>query len=105
MSYNSIKTFHKGRLNILLSDIDVSWLNKYEKWLGAKGNKETTICVLFRILRSAYNCAEAAKCTRKSCYPFSDFKVSKFNVKTKKRSISKGDIQKTMMKDLSSEHE
>ena len=40
-SFNSLKVFTKGRLDIPFSDIDTSWLNKYEKWLRSKDNKET----------------------------------------------------------------
>lgn len=104
-SYNSLKVFNNGRLNILFSDIDISWLNKYERWLRAKGNKETTISLLFRTLRSAYNKAVEAKCARKTDYPFDEFKVSRFDVKTKKRAISKEYIKKIIGIDLSGEND
>ena len=102
-SYNSIKVFNKGRLNILFSDIDIHWLNRYEKWLRSKGNKETTMSLLFRTLRSAYNKAIEAKCARKADYPFDEYKISKFDVKTKKRAISKEDIKNIIGLDLSGE--
>lgn len=105
MSYNSIKSFSKGRLNILFADIDVNWLNKYEKWLRLKNNKETTMSLLFRTLRSSYNKALVAKCAVRTTYPFEEFKVSKFDVKTKKRAISKEDMLKIMQIDLSAEVE
>lgn len=91
-SYNSIKVFSKGRMNFLFTDIDLAWLIRYEKWLRSKGNKETTISLLFRTLRSAYNKAIEAKCTKKTNYPFGDFKVTKFDVSTSKRAISKDEI-------------
>lgn len=99
-SYNSIKVFNKGRMNLLFSDIDVAWLNKYENWLRAKGNKETTMSLLFRTLRSAYNKAVEAKCAKKTDYPFDQFKISRFDVKTKKRAISKNDILNIMKLNL-----
>ncbi|MEI7896928.1 MAG: site-specific integrase [bacterium] len=104
-SYNSIKVFNKGRLNILFSDVDVQWLNRYEKWLRLKENKETTMSLLFRTLRSAYNKAVEAKCARKSDYPFTDFKISKFDVKTQKRAVPKDIILKIMKLDLSDQKE
>ena len=104
-SYNSIKVFNKGRLNLLFSDIDVSWLNRYENWLRAKGNKETTMSLLFRTLRSAYNKAVEAKCARKTDYPFDEYKVSRFDVSTKKRAISKEDIKNIISLDLSGEND
>ena len=93
-SLNSIKTFAKGKLDIPFSDIDTIWLTKYEKWLRSKGNKETTISLLFRTLRSAYNKAINAKCARASDYPFNEFKINKFDTTTQKRAIAKTDVLK-----------
>jgi site-specific recombinase XerD len=105
MSYNSLKEFSKGRLNLLFADIDLAWLNRYEKWLRSKGNMETTISLLFRTLRSAYNKAIDERSARKTSYPFNDFKVSKFDVKTKKRAITKEGMLKIMGLDLTNESE
>lgn len=105
MSLNSIKTFSKGKVNFMFADIDLHWLNRYEKWLRAKGNMETSMSVLFRTLRSAYNKAIDAKCAPKSSYPFDEYKISKFDVKTKKRAITKVDMSNVMQVDLSSEVE
>ena len=96
-SYNSLKGFTKGKLDIPFSDIDITWLSKYENWLRKKGNKETTISILFRTLRSTYNKAIQSKCARKSDYPFNEFKISKFDTKTKKRAITKTDILKIIV--------
>ena len=54
-SLNSLKAFTNNKLNILFSDIDVDWLKRYEKWQRSNKNKETTISLQFRTLRSAYN--------------------------------------------------
>ena len=93
-SYNSINVFTNGNLEIPFSAIDVAWLNKYEKWLRSKGNKETTMSLMFRTLRSAYNKAIESKCARKSDYPFTDYRISKFDVSTEKRAIAKADVLK-----------
>ena len=93
-SYNSINVFTNGNLEIPCSAIDVAWLNKYEKWLRSKGNKETTMSLMFRTLRSAYNKAIESKCARKSDYPFNDYRISKFDVSTEKRAIAKADVLK-----------
>lgn len=93
-SFNSLKAFTKGKLDIPFSDIDTSWLNKYEKWLRSKDNKETTISLMFRTLRSTYNKAIKAKCARKSDYPFDDYKINKFDTTTQKRAIAKTDVLK-----------
>lgn len=93
-SFNSLKVFTKGKIDIPFSDIDTSWLNKYEKWLRSKDNKETTISLMFRTLRSTYNKAIKAKCARKSDYPFDEYKVNKFDTTTQKRAIAKTDVLK-----------
>ena len=93
-SYNSLMRFTNGRLEIPFATINVAWLEKYEKWLRTNGNKETTISLMFRTIRSAYNKAINAKCARKSDYPFDEYKISKFNVTTQKRAIAKTEILK-----------
>lgn len=102
-SYNSLLEFSKGRMNLQFADIDNNWLTRYEKWLRSKGNKETTISLRFRTLRSIYNKAIEAKCARRSDYPFDTYKVSKFDIKTRKRAITKEDILKIMHLDVSAE--
>ena len=93
-SYNSLKAFTNDKLDIPFSAIDIAWLNKYEKWLRSKGNEETTMSLMFRTLRSTYNKAIKAKCARKSEYPFDEFRISKFDVRTQKRAIAKTEVLK-----------
>ena len=93
-SLNSLLSFTKGKLDIHFSAIDVEWLKKYEKWLRARKNKETTISLQFRTLRSVYNKAIENKCARKSDYPFNEYKINKFNTRTPKRAIAKVDVLK-----------
>lgn len=91
-THNSVRTFCNGNLNIPFSSIDTDWLRRYEKWLRKKNNKDTTISIVFRTLRSLYNKAIAHHCARKSDYPFDDFKINKFDTTTPKRAITKTDI-------------
>lgn len=93
-SYNSLKVFANDKLDVPFSAIDVAWLNKYEKWLRSKGNKETTMSLLFRTLQSTYNKAIEDKCARKSDYPFNQYRISKFDVTTEKRAIAKTEVLK-----------
>lgn len=93
-SYNSLMRFTKGKLEIPFDIINVVWLEKYEKWLRENGNKETTISLMFRTLRSAYNKAINTNCARKSDYPFDKYKISKFDVTTQKRAIAKTEMLK-----------
>lgn len=89
---NSVLNFTNGRLNIPFCEIDVEWLNRYEKWLRSRKNKETTISILFRTIRSLYNKAIKQHYARKNDYPFDEYKINKFNTKTAKRAITKADI-------------
>ena len=93
-SYNSLLKFTKGKLDIPFCAIDIDWLKKYEKWMRSKNNRETTISLQFRTLRSAYNKAIQAKCARKSDYPFDDYKINKFDTSTQKRAIAKTEVLK-----------
>jgi len=95
-SLNCLKRFTGNKLEILFSDIDIAWLNRYEAWFRQRGCKETFMSVQFRTLRSAYNKAIAAKVTSSKSYPFTEYKVSKFNVKTKKRALNKEDVMKIL---------
>lgn len=100
-SLHSLQAFTHHKLNILFSDIDVSWLERYETWLRKNKNKDTTISLLFRTLRSAYNKAIKAKATSDKFYPFKEFSISKFNTTTKKRAINKECIMKIITADVS----
>ncbi len=103
-SYNLIKTFKKtDNLDFLFSEIDLNWLNEYEKWMVGHGKAETTMSLQFRTLRSAFNKAVEQNIAKREDYPFNSFKMSKFNTKTKKRSITKTEIKQIMNLNFDSE--
>lgn len=105
-SYNSIKTFKKvDKLDFLFSEINLAWLNEYEKFLISCDKAETTMSLLFRTLRSSFNKAIEQNLVRNEDYPFKSFKISKFNLKTRKRAITKEEIRKILELDLSDEKE
>lgn len=100
-SYCTLSRFTKNKLNISFSKIDVDFLERMEKYLRDRDVGEVTIATYYRTLRSVYNKAIKAKCAREEEYPFKDYKISKFDIRTKKRAISKEDILKVMNADLS----
>ena len=102
-SLNSLKSFCNNDLDFSFSDINIEWLKKYEQWLKKNGNNEVTIFTAFRNIRTAYNKAIAAKCTSKNSYPFIEYKLSKFDISTSKRAISKNNIKKIIELDLNDE--
>lgn len=88
---NSLIKFNK-HLDIYFSDIDITWLKKYEAWLRSYELKENTIGIRFRTFRALYNLAIEENIVKSEYYPFDNYKVSKLKQKTAKRSIVKDDI-------------
>ncbi len=88
---NSLIEFNK-HLDIYFSDIDVTWLKKYEIWLRSCNLKENTIGIRFRTLRVLYNIAIEENIVKAEYYPFDSYKVSKLSQRTAKRAIRKDDI-------------
>lgn len=91
--YNSLLKYNK-HLNILFSDINLTWLRKYEAWLRTEGIAENTIGIRFRTIRAMFNIAITEKYVNPNCYPFHIFKVSKLHKETAKRALNKSDIKK-----------
>lgn len=89
----SLMNFH-GKKDLLFSDVDIRWLNKYEVWLRSRGLKDTSLSFYFRTFRALFNKAIAEKVIKKDVYPFADFKFAKFKMQTKKRAISKTDMKR-----------
>lgn len=89
--YKSLLKFN-GHLDIYFSEIDVTWLKKYEAWLRSIGNKENTIGIRFRTLRAVYNIALEQKLVKPEYYPFINYKVSKLHQVTAKRALTKDDV-------------
>lgn len=89
--YNSLIKYNK-HLNIYFSDIDVTWLKKYEEWLRSAGLAENTIGIRFRTLRAVYNIAFEQKIVKPDYYPFKSYKVSKLHSVTAKRAITKDNV-------------
>lgn len=89
--YKSLLKFNV-HLDIYFSEIDVTWLKRYEAWLRSIGNKENTIGIRFRTLRAVYNIALEQKLVKPEYYPFINYKVSKLHQVTAKRALTKEDV-------------
>lgn len=84
-----------------ISSVNVSFLNRFETSLRSEGAADTTMSVYFRTLRATLNRAISEGLMHADLYPFSRHKtqrdkysVSKFDLSTRKRAISKDDIRK-----------
>jgi len=102
-SLRSLQMFSGTKVDIPFSQIDMDFLKGYEKFLRQRNAKDTSMNLYFRTLRSTYNKAIDAKYAKKNDYPFDEFKISKFSIKTEKRAISKKHIKQIMKLNLENE--
>lgn len=93
--YNSLISFNR-HLDIYFSDIDTSFLRKYEAWLRKNGLADNTIGIRFRTLRAVYNLAVELGAADFKDYPFKSYKVAKLHKETVKRSLSKEDVERIL---------
>lgn len=80
--------------NLLFIDIDQRFLNRYESYFKSKKLADTTISYYLRTLQAVFNKAIKENLVKAECYPFREFKISRFNTKTQKRAMTKEDIRK-----------
>ena len=78
--------------NLVFTDIDQRFLNKYEAFLRNKGLADTSMSVYFRTLRAVFSKAIQEGHLPQTHYPFKEFNISKFNTTTQKRAITKAEI-------------
>lgn len=95
VSYSSFIKFNK-HLDIPFSDIDATWLKRYELWMKEQNLSVSTISTRIRHLRAVFNLAIAEHSIKNDCYPFHSYKVSKLYKQTAKRAISKKEVLKIM---------
>ncbi len=101
-SYGVLRSFNKGRaLTYTFGTIDAVFLEKFEVWMRARGNKDTTLSFQMRTLRAMFNRAIKAKIVSREKNPFNEYKISKFNTRTPKRALSKADMMKIIDADCS----
>lgn len=98
--YNSLLKF-TGNLDIPFTDIDVSWLKRYELYLRERGNSDNTVGIRMRELRAVYNKAIEDNVVNEKYYPFTKFKISHYRKGKCKRAITKSEINKIINIDLS----
>lgn len=94
----SLNSFIKyaGSLDIPFSDVDVTWLKKYEAWMLKQGLAVNTIGTRVRHLRAVFNMAIEHHITDKESYPFHAYKLSKVCNTPPKRALTKVDIMRVI---------
>lgn len=88
---NSIRTYLKEK-DIPLKQITYKWLKKYEAWYLSHDNTINGLSVNLRTLRALFNRAIKRKLVPKEHYPFTEYSIK--NEATRKRAISRADIEK-----------
>jgi len=95
-SLNSIKKFATDgrKKKIHFEDITVQWLQRYEKWILAKGNSISTVGIYIRPLRAIINKGIDNRLLNRESYPFGKDKYQIPASRNIKKSLSLGDINK-----------
>ena len=87
--------------NMRLEEIDLIYLNDFELFLRKKGNKDNSIATKFSVFKAVYNKAVSEDLFTPKINPFVRFKVGRLWTATRKRAISKEDIQKLINLEIS----
>jgi integrase/recombinase XerD len=97
---NCLKNF-TGNKDVPFINITLDFLKKYEAYLVKKGNATTTRSVYFRTFRTLFKTAITDKICPEIHYPFKGFAFGKYNnPRTKKRAISKAQIDLIAAKEI-----
>jgi integrase len=89
----SLKKFTDNK-DLAFSDINYSFLLKYEEDFLQRGVSENSISVYMRTLRAIVNLAIKEEHCNQSDYAFNTYKISKLNTDTQKRAINKEEMLK-----------
>ena len=91
-------------LNIRFDEIDHTFLRDFELFLRKNDNASNSIATKFAIFKAAYNKAFADGIFIQKVNPFAKYKVGSLWTRTRKRAITKGDIQKLMALEIEPSH-
>ena len=83
-----------GNANIRLEEIDLAYLNDFEVFLRKRGNKDNSIATKFSVFKGVYNKALSEELFTVQSNPFIKFKVGRLWTPTRKRAISKEELQR-----------
>lgn len=79
---------------LLFTDLTPSYLDDFRSSLASRDVTETSMAVYFRTLRLVFNQAIKRGLVAEKYYPFKEFKLSQFDLRTRKRAISKVEISR-----------
>lgn len=81
-----------GPLDFRFSALDINGLYKIERRLRERGVRDTSLSNRFRTIRAIWNRAIKDKVARAEDYPFDQFQMSRFDVSTAHRAVTKDDV-------------
>jgi integrase len=87
-----LKRFLPTNRTLLFEEVDHAFLNKLETHFRSRNLTESSMSVYFRTLKAVFNKARNEGVIPETLYPFGKFKTTKFNTETRKRAITKVEI-------------
>lgn len=89
---NSLHRFFKKK-EIGFNEIDYSALKKFEAYCISRGNKQSSIAIRMRTLRSVFNQAIKSQIITEKQYPFKQYKISQLKESGKKEYLNEDEIE------------
>lgn len=99
----SNKLVEYGGNNIMLDEIDYSFIRKLDTHLSSKGISANSIASYMRALRALLNCAGKMKCYDMSLYPFNHFKIRTQKTSSRAETIQTIQAIKSLKLEMGSE--
>lgn len=90
-----------GGTQILLKDVTVEFLDRFEAFMRANGNADSGIALKMRQLRAVCNKALQRKKASRDWYPFDGYKIARLKTRKNKIALSEEDFKKIKDVDLS----
>lgn len=92
----ALSKYRNGK-DMNFTDIDVSFLKKFEQSFSERGVTGNSISVYMRSIRSVFNKAIVEGYCKRDLYPFYNYKISKLITDTAKRALTKVQMQKIIV--------
>lgn len=99
---NSLQRFFKKK-DIGFNELDYVALKKFEAYCISRGNKQSSIAIRMRTLRSVFNQAIKSQIITEKQYPFKQYKISQLKGSGKKEYLNEDEIE--LLKAYGSEDE
>ncbi|MGC4129528.1 MAG: site-specific integrase [Bergeyella sp.] len=89
---NSLQRFFNKK-EIGFNEIDYSALKKFETYCVSRGNKQSSVAIRMRTLRSVFNQAIKSQVITEKQYPFKQYKISQLKESGKKEYLNEDEIE------------